>query len=92
MIEESSLDRLIECVWSALKGKSEECSVYCQDRCLDSVTRLLGEDHYYVRCLHNLGMRWDPKQALAALGLLAAAKEELTKRTERGVADSEYLS
>ncbi|MEW6138110.1 MAG: hypothetical protein AB1733_07750 [Thermodesulfobacteriota bacterium] len=92
MIEESSLDRLIECVWSALERESEECNVYCQERCVESVTRLLGADHYYVRRLHILGRRWDPKQALATLGLLAATRQELTKRIERGVIDSEHLS
>lgn len=92
MTEENCIEQLIECVWRAVRSESRELNCYCREKCVDCVTRLVGPDHYYAQCLRDLGGHWDLKHALAALGFLAAAREELSKRVPGDDTDSCVLS
>jgi hypothetical protein len=79
---EDCLDNLIECVWHVLQTESQgQTGLFpCKRRCIDSLARLVGPDHYYTRSFQDLETNSDPMSLLAAVGVLTAAKEEMAKR------------
>jgi hypothetical protein len=74
------LDDLIRCMWRVPRNDPEGTGpLPCREKCLDCLTRLLGPDHYYTQFFRDFVTDSDPANLLGAVGILAAAREEVAK-------------